>query len=74
MRVSNTLGKFSGTGDLNKFSLQTDISVVQSMMAKQEGMEVKLQLTRKNLVESQEKIVQLEGKTVSDKRKKGYVV
>lgn len=29
MRVSNTLGKFSGTGDLNKFSFpKTDISVV----------------------------------------------
>ena len=63
MRVSDTLGKFSGAGDLNKFSFpKTGISVVQSMMAKQEGMEVKLQLTQKNLVESQEKIVQLEGK------------
>lgn len=63
MRVSNTLGKFAGTGGLNKFSFpKTGISVVQSMVAKQEGMEVKLQLTQKNLVESQEKIVQLEGK------------
>lgn len=42
------------------------------MMAKQEGMEVKLQLTQKNLVESQEKIVQLEG-NCEWQRKKGYV-
>ncbi|MXQ86835.1 hypothetical protein E5288_WYG019366 [Bos mutus] len=43
---------------------------MRSMMAKQEGMEVKLQLTQKNLVESQEKIVQLEGKLVSIEKEK----
>ena len=65
MKVSDTFGKsaVSGTGDLNKFSFpKTDISIVQSMMAKQEGMEVKLQVTQKNLEESQEKIAQLKGK------------
>lgn len=44
------------------------------MVAKQEGMEVKLQLTQKNLMESQEKIVQLEGKLWVTKRKRGYIV
>lgn len=39
------------------------------MMAKQEGMEVKLQVTQKNLEESQEKIAQLEGKMWVTKRK-----
>ncbi|KAB0359016.1 hypothetical protein FD754_003172, partial [Muntiacus muntjak] len=43
---------------------------MRSMVAKQEGMEVKLQLTQKNLVESQEKIVQLEGKLVSIEKEK----
>ncbi|KAB0374078.1 hypothetical protein FD755_014334 [Muntiacus reevesi] len=43
---------------------------MRNMVAKQEGMEVKLQLTQKNLVESQEKIVQLEGKLVSIEKEK----
>ncbi|OWK11846.1 HMMR, partial [Cervus elaphus hippelaphus] len=43
---------------------------MRSMVAKQEGMEVKLQLTQKNLVESQEKIVELEGKLVSIEKEK----
>ena len=38
-------------------------------MAKQEGMEVKLQVTQKNLEESQEKIAQLKGKLWVTKRK-----
>ncbi|KAF3827683.1 hypothetical protein GH733_000918 [Mirounga leonina] len=40
------------------------------MMAKQEGMEVKLQVTQKNLEESQGKIAQLEGKLVSIEKEK----
>ncbi|XP_057585610.1 hyaluronan mediated motility receptor isoform X2 [Hippopotamus amphibius kiboko] len=43
---------------------------MRSMMAKQEGMEVKLQVTQKNLEESQEKIAQLEGKLVSIEKEK----
>lgn len=65
MRVSDIFGEVAvcGSGDLNKLSFpKTDISVVQSMVAKQEGMEVKLQVTQKNLEESQGKIAQLEGK------------
>ncbi|XP_049994597.1 hyaluronan mediated motility receptor [Alexandromys fortis] len=38
---------------------------MKSMMAKQEGMELKLQATQRDLVESQGKIVQLEEKLVS---------
>lgn len=38
---------------------------MRSMMAKHEGMELKLQATQRDLVESQGKIVQLEGKLVS---------
>lgn len=38
------------------------------MMAKQQGMEVKLQVTQKNLEESQGKIAQLEGKLWVTKR------
>uniref|UniRef100_A0AAA9SVB0 Hyaluronan mediated motility receptor n=1 Tax=Bos taurus TaxID=9913 RepID=A0AAA9SVB0_BOVIN len=45
---------------------------MRSMMAKQEGMEVKLQLTQKNLVESQEKIVQLEGKLCASDQVEKY--
>uniref|UniRef100_A0A9L0IVC2 Hyaluronan mediated motility receptor n=1 Tax=Equus asinus TaxID=9793 RepID=A0A9L0IVC2_EQUAS len=43
---------------------------MKSMMAKQEGMEVKLQVTQKNLEESQGKIAQLEGKLVSIEKEK----
>uniref|UniRef100_A0A673UP11 Hyaluronan mediated motility receptor n=1 Tax=Suricata suricatta TaxID=37032 RepID=A0A673UP11_SURSU len=43
---------------------------IRSMMAKQEGMEVKLQVTQKNLEESQGKIAQLEGKLVSVEKDK----
>uniref|UniRef100_A0A8D0MK89 Hyaluronan-mediated motility receptor C-terminal domain-containing protein n=1 Tax=Sus scrofa TaxID=9823 RepID=A0A8D0MK89_PIG len=43
---------------------------MRSMMAKQEGMEVKLQVTQKNLEESQGKIAQLEGKLVSIEKEK----
>ncbi|XP_025779527.1 hyaluronan mediated motility receptor isoform X1 [Puma concolor] len=43
---------------------------IRSMMAKQEGMEVKLQVTQKNLEESQGKIAQLEGKLVSIEKDK----
>nr|XP_030697098.1 hyaluronan mediated motility receptor isoform X3 [Globicephala melas] len=43
---------------------------MRSMMAKQEGMEVKLQVTQKNLEESQEKIAQLEGKIISIEKEK----
>ncbi|XP_059273294.1 hyaluronan mediated motility receptor [Mustela nigripes] len=43
---------------------------IRSMMAKQEGMEVKLQVTQKNLEESQGKIAQLEGKLVSIEKEK----
>ncbi|XP_039078222.1 hyaluronan mediated motility receptor isoform X2 [Hyaena hyaena] len=43
---------------------------IRGMMAKQEGMEVKLQVTQKNLEESQEKIAQLEGKLVSIEKDK----
>ncbi|XP_035303461.1 hyaluronan mediated motility receptor isoform X5 [Cricetulus griseus] len=38
---------------------------MRSMLAKHEGMELKLQATQRDLVESQGKIVQLEGKLVS---------
>nr|XP_035959122.1 hyaluronan mediated motility receptor isoform X1 [Halichoerus grypus] len=43
---------------------------MRSVMAKQEGMEVKLQVTQKNLEESQGKIAQLEGKLVSIEKEK----
>ncbi|XP_041603844.1 hyaluronan mediated motility receptor isoform X2 [Vulpes lagopus] len=43
---------------------------MRNMMAKQEGMEVKLQVTQKNLEESQGKIAQLEGKLVSIEKEK----
>ncbi|XP_044772789.1 hyaluronan mediated motility receptor isoform X2 [Neomonachus schauinslandi] len=43
---------------------------MRSMMAKQDGMEVKLQVTQKNLEESQGKIAQLEGKLVSIEKEK----
>ncbi|XP_076993699.1 hyaluronan mediated motility receptor [Tamandua tetradactyla] len=43
---------------------------MRSMMAKQEGMEMKLQVTQKNLQESQGKIAQLEGKLVSIEKEK----
>uniref|UniRef100_A0A7N5JC32 Hyaluronan mediated motility receptor n=1 Tax=Ailuropoda melanoleuca TaxID=9646 RepID=A0A7N5JC32_AILME len=43
---------------------------MRSMVAKQEGMEVKLQVTQKNLEESQGKIAQLEGKLVSIEKEK----
>ncbi|XP_022349030.1 hyaluronan mediated motility receptor isoform X2 [Enhydra lutris kenyoni] len=43
---------------------------MRSMMAKQEGMEVKLQVTQKNLEESQGKIAQLEGKLFSIEKEK----
>uniref|UniRef100_A0A8C5LFT1 Hyaluronan mediated motility receptor (RHAMM) n=1 Tax=Jaculus jaculus TaxID=51337 RepID=A0A8C5LFT1_JACJA len=43
---------------------------IRSMIAKQEGMELKLQATQRNLEESQGKIVQLEGKLVSFEKEK----
>ncbi|KAM9694648.1 hyaluronan mediated motility receptor isoform 2-T2 [Trichechus inunguis] len=43
---------------------------MRSMMAKQEGMEMKLQVTQRNLQESQGKIAQLEGKLVSVEKEK----
>ncbi|KAM4869257.1 hyaluronan mediated motility receptor isoform X1 [Urocitellus parryii] len=43
---------------------------MRSMMAKQEGMEMKLLVTQKNLEESQGKIAQLEGKIVSIEKEK----
>lgn len=43
---------------------------MRSMMAKQEGMELKLQATQKDLIESKGKIVQLEGKLVSIEKEK----
>nr|XP_020039218.1 hyaluronan mediated motility receptor [Castor canadensis] len=43
---------------------------MRSMMAKQEGMEVKLQITQRSLEESQGKIAQLEGKLVSIEKEK----
>lgn len=43
---------------------------MRSVMAKQQGMEVKLQVTQKNLEESQGKIAQLEGKLVSIEKEK----
>ncbi|KAM5168768.1 hyaluronan mediated motility receptor isoform 3-T3 [Callospermophilus lateralis] len=43
---------------------------MRSMMAKQEGMEMKLLVTQKNLEESQGKIAQLEGKLVSIEKEK----
>ncbi|XP_031293604.1 hyaluronan mediated motility receptor isoform X1 [Camelus dromedarius] len=43
---------------------------MRSMLAKQEGMEMKLQVTQKNLEESQGKIAQLEGKLVSIEKEK----
>uniref|UniRef100_A0A452SU44 Hyaluronan mediated motility receptor n=1 Tax=Ursus americanus TaxID=9643 RepID=A0A452SU44_URSAM len=43
---------------------------MRSMVAKQEGMEVKLQVTQKNLEASQGKIAQLEGKLVSIEKEK----
>ncbi|XP_057168281.1 hyaluronan mediated motility receptor isoform X3 [Ursus arctos] len=43
---------------------------MRSMVAKQEGMDVKLQVTQKNLEASQGKIAQLEGKLVSIEKEK----
>ncbi|KAM7143522.1 hyaluronan mediated motility receptor [Molossus nigricans] len=43
---------------------------LRSMMAKQQGMEVTLQVTQKNLEESQGKVAQLEGKLVSIQKEK----
>ncbi|XP_006898987.1 PREDICTED: hyaluronan mediated motility receptor [Elephantulus edwardii] len=43
---------------------------MKNVMAKQEGMEEKLQVTQKNLQESQGKIAQLEGKLVSMEKEK----
>ncbi|XP_036053902.1 hyaluronan mediated motility receptor [Onychomys torridus] len=43
---------------------------MRSMLAKHEGMELKLQATQKDLEESQGKIVQLEGKLVSIEKEK----
>ncbi|XP_040840564.1 hyaluronan mediated motility receptor [Ochotona curzoniae] len=43
---------------------------MKSMVAKQEGMEMKLQVTQKSLEESQGKIAQLEGKLVSIEKEK----
>ncbi|XP_008571346.1 PREDICTED: hyaluronan mediated motility receptor isoform X1 [Galeopterus variegatus] len=43
---------------------------MRSMMAKQEGMEMKLQVTQRNLEESQGKTAQLEGKLVSIEKEK----
>ncbi|CAK6446310.1 unnamed protein product [Pipistrellus nathusii] len=43
---------------------------MRSMMAKQQGMEVKLHVTQKNLEESQGKVAQLEGKLVSIQKEK----
>uniref|UniRef100_A0ABI7WVZ6 Hyaluronan-mediated motility receptor C-terminal domain-containing protein n=1 Tax=Felis catus TaxID=9685 RepID=A0ABI7WVZ6_FELCA len=45
---------------------------IRSMMAKQEGMEVKLQVTQKNLEESQGKIAQLEGKLCASDQVEKY--
>ncbi|XP_019486491.1 PREDICTED: hyaluronan mediated motility receptor isoform X3 [Hipposideros armiger] len=42
----------------------------KSIMAKQQGMDVKLQVTQKNLEESQGKIAQLQGKLVSVEKEK----
>ncbi|KAM7333258.1 hypothetical protein ACRRTK_006578 [Alexandromys fortis] len=45
---------------------------MKSMMAKQEGMELKLQATQRDLVESQGKIVQLEGKLCASDQVEKY--
>ncbi|XP_054546791.1 hyaluronan mediated motility receptor isoform X2 [Talpa occidentalis] len=70
--------KFSENGKKNMNILSLELmklrnkreTKMRSMMAKQEGMEVKLQVTQKNLEESQGKIVQLEGKLASIEKEK----
>ncbi|KAG8522041.1 Hyaluronan mediated motility receptor, partial [Galemys pyrenaicus] len=70
--------KFSENGKKNMNILSLELmklrnkreTKMRSMLAKQEGMEVKLQVTQKNLEESQGKIVQLEGKLASIEKEK----